>query len=451
MTRLHAMAILVRHFARARQSASLRGDALRDYQDARARRVFSYAMERSPFYSRHYEGLDVRRWHEFPVIDKSIMMSHFDDFTTRGVRREEAMNVALAGEQTRNYSQTLADLTVGLSSGTSGHRGLFVIDPWERAAWAGSVMGRVLPGLRPSGFKVVLFLRSGSALYDSVRSKWLQFRFRDLMTPIDDAVEMLNEFRPDILVAPPSMLTLLAAARKGSRLRATPARVISVAEVLDPADEAIIAEAFGTPVHQIYQCTEGFLAATCEHGSLHVLEDCISLQYEAADGAQALIKENGVTVEAARVIPVVTDLWRRTQPILRYRLNDILVLEPAPCPCGSGFQRIARIEGRQDDMLYFADSNGVMRPFFPDVLRRIVSLSAGDVADYEIVQDQPGALRVHFSVSMDGSRATVEKVLRCGAENILGQYGCKASCIQIAEGLPPRRPDEKRRRVRRNG
>jgi putative adenylate-forming enzyme len=439
MTGPRALATLTWQYVRARQRANLRGKALRDYQDARAHRVITYARQRSPFYRRHFSGLDINHWREFPVIDKSVMMSQFDDFTTRGVLRNEAMNLALASEESRDFRQSLGDLTVGLSSGTSGHRGLFVVDPWERASWAGNIIARVLPHLRPSGFKVLLFLRSGSNLYDSVGSHWLQFRYCDLMTPLDRAVGIVNEFRPDILVAPPSMLIMLAAERRGNRLKASPAKVISVAEVLDPSDDLCIADAFGPPVHQIYQCTEGLLAATCEQGRLHVLEDCVSLQYEAVGG------------DAGRVGPIVTDLWRRTQPIIRYRLNDILVLEQTPCSCGSAFQRIARIEGRQDDLLYFANLEGVMRPFFPDLLRRMVLLSSGDITDYEIIQDHPGAMRVHFAVGNESSHSEVEQSLRVTAERILWQFGCKASSIHIVEGLPPRRPDEKRRRVRRIG
>jgi putative adenylate-forming enzyme len=444
MSKLGALTTLVKHFALARKNAHLHGDALRTYQDNRAHKIIQYAIDKSPFYRRHFAGLDIRNWRQFPLIDKSIMMSQFDDFTTRGVRRDEAVNLALAGETSRNYSPSLGDLTVGLSSGTSGHRGLFIVDPYERAAWAGDIMARVLPGLRWSGYKVLLFLRSGSNLYDSVGSRWLQFRFCDLMTPLDSAVAILDEFQPDILVAPPSLLAMFAVERKSSRLKTSPARVISIAEVLDPADERSIVEAFGSPVHQIYQCTEGLLATTCEQGNLHVLEDCVSLQYEPVNDDD----------DATRVSPIVTDLWRRTQPIIRYRLNDILILEHESCPCSSGFQRLARIEGRQDDVLYFANLAGDMRPFFPDVLRRIVLLSSDSIADFEIVQDHPGMLRVHFALTSDGLQATVETVeqsLRTNAESVLAQYGCKAGSIHIVEGLPPRRKDEKRRRVHRIG
>lgn len=442
MNRLAYLATIVRHYIRARRNVSLRGDRLRDYQDALARGTIAYAMEHSPFYRRHYEGLDPLNWRSFPVVDKRIMMEQFDDFNTCGVSRDAAMQIALAAETSRDYAQNLGDLTIGLSSGTSGHRGIFLVDRRERASWAGSIMARLLPGLRLRGYKVLLFLRSGSNLYDSVGSRWLDFRFCDLMTPLDEAVAILNDFQPHILVAPPSMLAMLAVEQKNSRLKIQPARVISVAEVLDPVDETGIAVAFGGPVHQIYQCTEGLIAATCGEGNLHVLEDCVALQYEPVDG------------DPTRVGPIVTDLWHRSQPILRYRLNDILILEPKPCPCGSGFQRLARIEGRQDDVLYFRNLDGRLRPFFPDVLRRIVLLASPDITDYEITQDQPGSLQIYFASNAHGSPHTIEAVcrsLRASTGEIMQQYKCVATSIRIEEGLPPRRPDQKRRRVRRLG
>ena len=336
------IATSARHYVSARLHARLGGDALLRYQDARARRVIASAIERSPFYRHHLAGLCLDQWREFPTIDKATMMANFDEFTTTGVSGAAAMSVGLNAELCHDHRLTLGELTVGLSSGTSGHRGLFILDPWERAVWAGRLLAWVLPGLRLRGYKATLFLRSGSNLYDTVRTRWVELRYHDLMLPLAEAVDQLNAFRPDILVAPPSLLAMLAAQRTAGRLRAAPSKVISVAEVLDPTDEACISEAFGSLVHQLYQCTEGLLAATCREGVLHVLEDCVALQYKAAAGA-----------DGARVLPIITDLWRRTQPIIRYRLNDILVLETSSCRCGSAFQRIARIEGRQDDVFYF--------------------------------------------------------------------------------------------------
>src|SRR2546423_12364179 len=115
--------------------------------------------------------------------------------------------------------------------------------------------------------------------------------------------------------------------------------MISVAEMLEPQGQEPLQETFNVPVHQIYQCPEGLLAVSCADGSIHIQEDLVALQFEPVS--------NG---DDRRFIPIVTDLWRRTQPIIRYRLNDILQLDPALCPCGSSFRVIQSIEGRCDDL-----------------------------------------------------------------------------------------------------
>ena len=91
-------ATFLTHYLRARLFANLSGEALREYQDRRAGRVIAHAIEHSPFYRRRFSGLRLENWRDFPPIIKTEMMTEFDDFTTCGVRLEEAMSLALASE-----------------------------------------------------------------------------------------------------------------------------------------------------------------------------------------------------------------------------------------------------------------------------------------------------------------------------------------------------------------
>ncbi len=59
--------------------------------------------------------------------------------------------------------------------------------------------------------------------------------------------------------------------------------------------------------------------------------------------------------------------------IYRYRLNDILVEEKSHCPCGSSAPtRIAKIEGRSDDIFYFKKEDGSSQMIYPDFIRRCI-------------------------------------------------------------------------------
>ncbi len=429
------------HYLRAKWVFTrLKGDALRRYQDRRARALVAFAARHAPFYRAHWVGHDLAEWRTLPPVDKAAMMAHFGTFNTRGVGRDEAMEVALRAERTRDFAPTVrGDLTVGLSSGTSGHRGLFLVSPEERAAWAGTALARVLPHmLPPKGYRIAFFLRSNSNLYETVgASRRVHFRWFDLMTPLDEAVAGLNAFAPHLLVGPPSLLAMLAAERERGALRIAPERLVSVAEVLEPQERARLEAAFGVPVGQVYQCTEGFLAATCPAGRLHTQEDVVALQYESADAN-----------DPARVTPVVTDLWRRAQPIVRYRLGDVLRLSGETCPCGCAWQVIAAVEGRADDVCRFVGTGGELRAFFPDTIRRLVLLADDRIRDYAAEQERPGYLRLYLDVPDGAPFDAVTAAVRASAEATVAQYGCRPLCLTIERGLPSVPPGAKRRRVR---
>ncbi len=70
------------------------------------------------------------------------------------------------------------------------------------------------------------------------------------------------------------MLLVIARAVEAGTVSVRPDKVYAVAEVLEIADERRIAAGLGQrTIHQLYQCTEGFLAHTCAHGVLHLNED----------------------------------------------------------------------------------------------------------------------------------------------------------------------------------
>lgn len=428
------------HFLRARgRWLSLRGPALERYQERRAQRIVEYTRQHAPFYRAHWTGHDSQAWHTLPTVDKSLMMANFATFNTRGITREQAMEIALRAERERDFRPQLADLTVGLSSGTSGHRGLFLVSPREQAAWAGTILARVLHTLPRSPLRVAFFLRSNSNLYEQIGSRLIHFRYFDLMLPLADAVVALNDFQPQIIVGPPSLLGFLARERVSGQLRVRPQRLIAVAEVLEQQEQQKIAEAFQVAVHQIYQCTEGLLAVSCPHGSLHIQEDAVLLQFEPLPG------------DDTRLMPIVTDLWRTTQPIIRYRLNDILQLAEQSCACGSSFRIIRAIEGRCDDVCYFDAQSGGLRPFYPDTIRRMILLASPEITDYQAIQRCAGQLSIALTIDPSASFASVSAAVQSSVQATVAQYACRPAQVEITQGIALPAPGVKCRRVQRIG
>lgn len=402
------------------------------WQDRQVRDHLVRISERSAYARNRSAAHGVDRWRDWPVVSKAEMMQHFDAWNTAGVSFEAAWALATEAERTRDFSATLDGITVGLSSGTSGSRGIFLASEAERRLWAGTLLARTLRGTLLHRHRAALFLRADSPLYRTVGSRRFQFSFFDLVEPMDVHWPRLRALRPTVIAAPPSVLTRLAAHAEAAELLAPPAIVLSVADVLDEADRAHIERGFGCRVGQIYQATEGFLAATCPQGRLHWNEDAIVVQKEWLDA------------DRTRYAPVITDFRRTTQPIVRYRLDDVIVEDDgSPCACGSVFGTLGAIEGRSDDVLYLPGEHGSGHvTLFPDFVRRAAVLALPAGVHYAVTQTAPLAWDVSFSEACDLAPMAREVDALCR------RLRAQVPTLRVVPWSPPR-PDAKLRRVRR--
>ena len=416
--------------------------ALLRFQDRRLQRFLTRVLPGAPFY-RRWAG---RPLAALPIVDKAAMLADFAAFNTRGVTLDRALATALRAERSRDFRPTLDGLTVGLSSGTSGTRGVFLVGPAERAAWAGDFLARLLTGAslrrlldpRRPPLAAALFLRANSNLYETVGSRRLAFTFHDLTEPLDEQLERLRAHPPDILVAPPTVLRRLAEVALRGEPRIAPRQILSVAEVLEADDERAIAAAFGVPVQQVYQCTEGFLGASCAAGRVHLNEELIHIEPEWLDG------------DRRRFQPILTDFSRRTQLIVRYRMDDVLRLAEGPCDCGRPSLSLEAIEGRADDLLWGrppGDTSAPLAPVFPDLVRRAFAVAdeGGVLRDYRVEQEGD-EWEVRLATGAGGEEAVrAAIVMEIGA--LMRRLGLREPPLRFA----PWRDepfDRKRRRVR---
>jgi phenylacetate-coenzyme A ligase PaaK-like adenylate-forming protein len=472
---MHLTAALAR-FARTRWGFGPHGRsraALLAWQERRLREFLRHRLTRAPFYA-EIAGRKIAAGRgaigdipeitlaDLPIVDKQTLLTHFDALNTRDIRYGDAMAVALAAERSRDFRPELGDVTVGLSSGTSGQRVPFLVSARERMLWASSILARMLdtaslariasPWQPP--LDIAFFLRANSNLYTTLDSRRVTFAFYDLLQPIDTHIDALmsrtsrrerekhgrrgskvssstapspSTTGPDVLVAPATVLRRLADLQLEGRLRLTPRQVISVAETLEQEDAAAIARAFGCRVQQIYQATEGFLGYTCPEGTLHLNEECVHIEPEWLDDART------------RFHPIVTDFTRETQMIARYRLDDVLRVRETSCPCGRASLALAGIDGRRDAVLMLP-SHGAARAIFPDVLRRAMMLASGDrIRDYRIVQTDDGLV---VRLDMSGGRgdphavAQAEAAVRAELDSLFAHQGVAVPPIAFAPWQP---------------
>ena len=395
--------------------------ALEAWQERKVQAHLRRLLPRSAYTRQRLAGRPLSEWSQLPPMSKPEMLANFEALNTVGVSKEAAFALALEAERTRDFSATLGGIAVGLSSGTSGTRGLFLASAAERDQWAGAALAKVLPGALAERQRVAFFLRANSQLYRTVGSRWLRFEYFDLLKPLAEHIPRLNALQPTVLIGPPSLLRLLAEAQAGGQLRIAPRKVVSVAEVLDPLDAAYIEKGFRQPVHQVYQCAEGFLGSTCRLGTLHLHEDLVVIQREWLDRA------------ARKFVPIVTDFHRVSQPIIRYRLDDILTERREPCACGSLLTALETIEGRCDDLFYLPGLAGGWVAVFPDFVRRALLGASPELVGYTARQLAPDRVEVALAIPA-ASRPAVEAAAAQALGELWGRVQAKPPQLDFVAG-----------------
>ena len=110
--------------------------ALEAYQKKQLSNYMDFLKRESPYFK---NGVPT----DFDHMDKTFMMTHFNELNTQGIDRDEALALAIESEKTRDFTELKGEVAVGLSSGTSGHRGLFITTEKERSMWAAALLAKM--------------------------------------------------------------------------------------------------------------------------------------------------------------------------------------------------------------------------------------------------------------------------------------------------------------------
>ena len=360
---------------------------LLDYQARRLAELRSFAVERSPFYAELHQGLEYAPLESLPSVTKAMLMERFDDLVTdRAVRLVDIERYLETAAVTDRFA---GRYRVSATGGTTGRRGVFLADAHEwisvlasysRAyAWAG-----LSPGLtdRPR-MAVVSSLNpthQSSIVGATVASPFLPTLRLDSIAPIEAIVSALNDFRPDAIVGYASILRELAEEQAASRLQIRPRAVMSASEVLTDDARTVIDAAFGVRATNVYAATEtAGIASECSSGHLHCYEDLVIAEVVDEDNRRVPDGEMGAKL-------LVTVLFSRTQPLIRYELSDRVAASSGQPPSDLPYTTFDRIEGREEDILTL--SGVVVRPnVFHAALERL------PVAGWQVVEERSG-LRV---------------------------------------------------------
>ncbi|TFF84890.1 hypothetical protein EU523_01005 [Candidatus Heimdallarchaeota archaeon] len=410
-------------------------EKIRKYQDRKAKEVVDFGIRKAPFFQRYYSDCDLNDVWQLPTVNKKIMMDNLSDYNTVGLQKEKLIDFVERIEKEKNYDERYQGYNVAMSSGTSGSKGIVITSPREEKYLQAAFFAR---------FSFPFILRIKWAFLLRVTTPAFQVsKFGQKLThislqlPLETIRERLQEFQPNILSAPPSMLKIIAKEMNESNLQIKPKRVVSYAEVLEPELKEELEEVFDTSIHQIYQCSEGAIGMTCKKGSLHINEDLVKLQLYNKDGSTT---EPGETCFKS----VVTDLHKTSQPIIRFELNDIIRLSSERCCCDSSFRVIEQIMGRADDLFWgVRKGTGELQYIFPDYIRRAIITSNETIEEYQAVQKTPTKVTVRLVITNSPKEEVSSKV----SENITDvflSYNCEEPDIEIRYERPVKNPHSKK-------
>jgi len=143
---------------------------------------------------------------------------------------------------------------------------------------------------------------------------------------------------------------------------------------------------------------------------MHLFDDMCIVENVDDDGRAVPPGETGSRL-------LITNLFNRVQPLIRFEVTDLIRVDPEPCSCGRPLMRVGSLEGRAEDILRLG---GVaVHP-----LHFALVTADPDVREFQVVQEGEG-LRLRLALH-DGSN---------GAEERLGE-GVRARLSELGVERP---------------
>lgn len=212
-------------------------------------------------------------------------------------------------------------------------------------------------------------------------------------------IKFIKDFGTTVLHAIPSYASRIYEVMKEEGVdprRDTKLRVLCIgAEPHSEEQRRRIEQDLGVKAYNSYGISEMMgpgVAFECEEqNGLHIWEDYFIV--EIIDPVTLEPVKEGEIGEL-----VITTINREAMPLLRYRTRDLTRLLPGTCPCGRSHRRLARLQGRSDDMIILKGVNIFpiqiekillkFKELSSDYLITIETTDSGDVMTVEVELNQ---------------------------------------------------------------
>lgn len=392
-------------------------------QRKRFRQLVRYAVVHSPYYrelvKKHHIDIEACRPQDFPVLTRKEVMDHFDEIVTDYRITKNALYEFL--NRSKNPGELFLNrYYVVHTSGSSGEPGFFVFSKNE---WI-SGMSRLVQasGGIKFGQKLAYVAAIGGHFAGVSMAKtslqlpllYQESRFYDIQGSMTKIIEDLNEFQPTTLTGYPTALKHLAIAQQKKELHIQPTFLKSGGEPVAPADQDLIETAFKAALMNIYASTEFLLMGVGLPGHKGMV-----------------LHEDDLIFEIHPDHTCVTGLYNKTLPLVRYKMNDILI--PKASSSSYPYQEIEELIGRVELAPIFVNRHGQEDFIHPAVFSELISKNL-ERFQIELRDKQSFILKTQFrgSLSLDEKTETLQDI-RSKMRHILSEKAMDNVRFEVKE------------------
>ncbi|MCP3958348.1 MAG: phenylacetate--CoA ligase family protein [bacterium] len=383
-----------------RASELLGRDELRALQAERLLSLLRFAVDRVPFYREELapyraEINRARSWD-----DAARLMSRLPILEKTTVRQESERLLALGGRQLSTFPDR-----------TSGSTGTPLQFPCDRRAWAyrHALLFRTLEAFgievgEPYAYFFGLHwrwrLRMSTLLRDQVFNRVRVSAFDIGPSQVEGHWRELQRWRPTHFHGYPAAIHEFCVLCRDHGLDLEELELKAVALTGEPTygfQRELIEATTGAPCVDFYGSAEGGLDTfECPAGSLHLTSEATWLELRQPEETTGEV--------------LVTDLFLRAFPLIRYAVGDEITLRPGRCSCGRSHPMVASLDGRSGEPVRLPNGR-IINSHMPGYVFKPLA-SQGLIRRYRFLETEHKGLDLLLLVSRRFSGEHLQQVER---------------------------------------
>jgi len=397
---------IVYYLAGALRRARWKPERLRLYQEKRLRAVVRYAFDNVPFYHRKFREAGVH-----PDDVKCL-----EDLKKLPVVKSEEFRRVPPNERV-SVECDVKKLRVVKTSGSSGMPLKIFLnraeDDWRKAIY---MRANILCGQKPRDRWVAITAPHHFGDVTGLQRRLGVFAqvCLSVFDDVDEHIDFLCKFKPDILDGYSSALLLLAREvdRRGLDVL-KPKVVFGNADLVGLAERKYLEDVFEAPYCDQYGCAEfNRTAWNClEREGYHMDVDSVITEFVDEDGNAVSPGECGEIV--------YTSLFNFAMPFIRYSIRDVGKPSNDECSCGVAMPLMEVIEGRKDSFIVLPNGKVVSPRTFTVAMGMFEHYE--DIEQFRIIQKSFDYFDVLLKMKkVDLDEGDIAERLRLHFQKVLG-------------------------------